>query len=149
MPPPVAKVSLPIRRPAAEVFNAFVDPAQLTRFWLNSASAPLTPGASVRWEFMVPGAADTITVRAVEPHRRIAFDWSDGSSVELRFEARADGSTTVSVEAGGFSGEDPVAEALNNTEGFSLVLCDLKTLLESGRSAGLVRDKAALIAAAG
>lgn len=34
------------------------------------------------------------------------------------------------------------------TEGFSIVLCDLKTLLESGRSAGLVRDKARLIAQA-
>jgi hypothetical protein len=36
---------------------------------------------------------------------------------------------------------------VNATEGFTIVLCDLKTLLESGRSANLVRSKAALIAA--
>ena len=38
-------------------------------------------------------------------------------------------------------------EATNNVEGFSIVLSDLKTLLESGESANLVRDKAALIIA--
>jgi hypothetical protein len=38
-----------------------------------------------------------------------------------------------------------VAQATNNVEGFTIVLCDLKTLLESGRSANLVRDKAELI----
>jgi hypothetical protein len=33
-------------------------------------------------------------------------------------------------------------------EGFAIVLCDLKTLLETGESAGLVRAKAELIIAA-
>jgi hypothetical protein len=37
-------------------------------------------------------------------------------------------------------------QATDTIEGFSIVLCDLKTLLESGRSANLVRDKAELIA---
>jgi uncharacterized protein YndB with AHSA1/START domain len=36
-------------------------------------------------------------------------------------------------------------QATGTIEGFSIVLCDLKTLLESGTSANLVRDKAALI----
>ena len=36
---------------------------------------------------------------------------------------------------------------MNATEGFSIVLCDLKTFLESGKSANLVRAKAELIAA--
>lgn len=37
--------------------------------------------------------------------------------------------------------------ALNATEGFSIVLCDLKVWLETGRVANLVKDKAELIAA--
>ena len=37
--------------------------------------------------------------------------------------------------------EEPRRVAFN----FSIVLCDLKTLLESGRSANLVKDKAELI----
>ena len=49
------------------------------------------------------------------------------------------------MTAAGFKGEDAVAQVVNATEGFSIVLCDLKTLLESGRSANLVKDKAELI----
>ena len=39
------------------------------------------------------------------------------------------------------------ADALGATEGFAIVLCDLKSLLEQGVSGGMVRDKARLIAA--
>ena len=46
----------------------------------------------------------------------------------------------------GFAGPDLLAQATDTIEGFSIVLCDLKTLLETGRSANLVRDKAELIA---
>ena len=39
-------------------------------------------------------------------------------------------------------------QATGVIEGFSIVFCDLKTLLETGTSAGLVRDKAELIESA-
>jgi hypothetical protein len=51
----------------------------------------------------------------------------------------------VRVTCSGFAQQDLLAQATNNVEGFSIVLCDLKTLLETGRSANLVRDKAELI----
>ena len=35
------------------------------------------------------------------------------------------------------------------TEGFAIVLCDPKSLRETGKSGGMVRDKAVLIAAGG
>jgi uncharacterized protein YndB with AHSA1/START domain len=44
---PVANVSMLIRAPASDVFNAFVEPSMLTRFWLSRASAPLATGRSV------------------------------------------------------------------------------------------------------
>jgi hypothetical protein len=50
------------------------------------------------------------------------------------------------VQCSGFAGEQSLAVATGTAEGFSIVLCDLKTLLETGRSANLVRDKAELIA---
>jgi uncharacterized protein YndB with AHSA1/START domain len=49
-----------IRRPRAEVFNAFVQPQLITKFWLKSTTGPLTTGAQVEWDFMVPGAT-TVT----------------------------------------------------------------------------------------
>ena len=134
-----------IRRPAGEVFRAFVEPEMLTRFWLEHASAPLAKGAEVTWAFLVPGAVATLKVTAFEPSRRIAFDWPDGIKVEITFEAGPRNSTKVSVKSTGFQGKDGEAAVVDTTEGFTIVLCDLKTLLESGKSAGLVKDKAELI----
>ncbi|MES2603948.1 MAG: hypothetical protein V4603_03365, partial [Pseudomonadota bacterium] len=65
----------------------------------------------------------------------------------LEFSEHAPGRTRVSVETSEFSGSDAAEQVVNTTEGFTIVLCDLKTLLETGRSANLVRAKAELITA--
>ena len=72
----------------------------------------------------------------------------DGVLVEMRFELLDGTSTHVTVAVSGFSGEGMLEQVVDTIEGFSIVLCDLKTLLETGTSAGLVRDKAALISMA-
>lgn len=138
-------VSQLVRRPVAEVFRAFVDPDKITQFWLQAASGPLAQDARVHWDFMVPGATERVSVTEFKPPCRIAFDWSDGINVSLDFQGQGNFATRVCVEAKGFAGTKAVEAALNATEGFSIVLCDLKTFLESGRSANLVRDKASLI----
>lgn len=142
----VARAEMLIRRPVADVFDAFVRTDMITQFWLESASGPLGPGARVEWRFMVPGAVETVTVTAFENQRRIAFDWSDSVSVNMQFEELSDRATRVSVDVAGFKGDQACADMVNATEGFSIVLCDLKILLEVGRSGNLVRDKAELIA---
>ena len=136
--------SLLIRRPPGEVFAAFVNPMTLRKFWLSDASGPLAPGARVRWKFMVPGAEADVVVRRFEAPGHLAFDWPEGMHVDMRFEPFETGTTRVTVAVSGFSG-DVLEQATGTIEGFSIVLCDLKTLLESGTSANLVRDKAALI----
>lgn len=137
--------SMLIRRPPGEVFAAFVNPMTLRKFWLSDASGPLAPGARVRWKFMVPGAEENVIVRRFESPNHLAFDWSGGIHVEMTFELVDNDATRLSVAVGGFSGEGILERATGTIEGFSIVLCDLKTLLESGSSANLVRDKAELI----
>lgn len=141
----IAQASMLIRRPVSEVFDAFVSPETITKFWLENTTGPLAKGAQVQWRFMVPGATETVTVTAFEDQRRITFNWSDGNSVDLAFEAQGSSAARLAVEVTGFKNE---RAAVNATEGFSIVFCDLKTLLETGRSANLVRDKAELIAVA-
>ena len=62
-----------VRAPAARVFAAVVEPDMLTQYWLDAASAPLSPGATVDWTFKVPGAEETVTVGAFERDRHLAF----------------------------------------------------------------------------
>ena len=140
-----AKATMLIRRPRTEVFDAFVQPQLITKFWLKSTTGPLAAGAQVEWNFMVPGAKETVTVFDFNEPQRLRFAWSDGVSVDMKFAEQPDGATRLSVEATGFRGEQQLDQVVGATEGFSIVLCDLKTLLETGQSANLVRDKAELI----
>jgi uncharacterized protein YndB with AHSA1/START domain len=145
----VAKAKMLIRRSATDAFEAFVRPELITKFWLKGTTGPLAKDAHVEWQFMVPGATERVHVTAFDAPHHLAFAWSDGGlDVDMRFDEAQEGSAVVSVEACGFESEGGLEQVVDATEGFSIVLCDLKVFLESGHSAGLVEDKAALIQSA-
>jgi uncharacterized protein YndB with AHSA1/START domain len=136
-----------VRAPVSKVFQAFVQPSWLKKFWLKAASGPLRQGGTVQWEFLVPGAKEEVSVKRVIEDEQILFYWSDGTRVDIVFTQWARGITRVTVQVSGFRGREAANQAVGATEGFTIVLCDLKSLLESGKSGRMVRDKAKLIAA--
>jgi uncharacterized protein YndB with AHSA1/START domain len=141
---PIARAGMLIRRPAAAVFEAFVDPAITRRFWFSRASGRLGPGARVRWEWEMYGAGSDVLAKAVEPDRRILIDWDDPTTeVEWTFETRGADHTWVTVENRGFHGsaEEQVARALDSAGGFALVLGGAKIWLEHGIEPGFVLDR--------
>ena len=142
---PVARAEMLIRKPVAEVFEAFADPAVTSRFWFTGSSGRLEPGARVRWEWAMYGFSVDVDVKAVEPCRRILVEWSGygyPTPIEWTFTARPDGTTFVSVTNSGFRGTpDEVAKmALDSTEGFTFVLAGAKIWLEHGIEPNFVRD---------
>ena len=143
---PVANAEMLVRRPVAEVFAAFVDPAITTKFWFTGSSGRLEPGAQVRWEWEMYGASAEVSVLAIEPERRILIEWpGEGgpTTVEWTFTDQADGTTFVSIANTGFHGdaEAVVRQAIDATEGFTLVLAGLKAWLEYGVRLNLVADR--------
>lgn len=145
---PQVRVTMLIDAIPEEIYTAFIEPEWLTRFWLSNATAPLRVGQAVEWSFMVAGAQARVTATRLDPDKQIVWNWADGSFVSIDLEQLEDG-TAITLISGGFAGsyDEQVAAALDATEGFSIVLCDLKTLLESGKSAGLTAAKARLIEA--
>jgi uncharacterized protein YndB with AHSA1/START domain len=142
---PVAKAQMLIRRPVADVFEAFVDPAITSRFWFTKGGERLEPGKQIRWDWEMYGLSTTVDVHAVELNRRILIGWDrpqNPSSVEWTFDARGDQATFVSVNNWGFRGDDDaiVAAALDSTQGFSLVLASAKAFLEHGVELGVIAD---------
>jgi uncharacterized protein YndB with AHSA1/START domain len=144
-----AKVTMLIQAPPEKVYMAFVEPQQLTQFWLSKASGPLRVGTTVHWNFWVEGAEVSTTATIMDIGRKLSWDWSDKSKVSIDFEA-LDGETAVTLVNDHFpqEGNERVCAALTATEGFAIVLADLKTLLESGTSAGITKAKAKLIKSA-
>ena len=48
---PVAKSEMLVRRPVAEVFEAFVNPEITTKFWFTHSSGKLEAGKQVKWNW--------------------------------------------------------------------------------------------------
>jgi uncharacterized protein YndB with AHSA1/START domain len=141
---PVVEVQMLIRRPVAEVFEAFVNPDVTTRFWFTKSSGRLEPGARVRWDWEMYGVFTAVNVKALEPNRRILIEWDDPPvPVEWLFKAVDNGSTIVSITNRGFHGNDDetVAQAIDSMGGFSLVLAGAKALLEHNVELNLVGDR--------
>jgi uncharacterized protein YndB with AHSA1/START domain len=141
-----AKVEMLIRRPVAEVFEAFVNPAITSQFWFSKGSDRLEPGKQVKWDWEMYGFSLEVTVKAVERDARIVIEWPGEvapTTVEWIFMPRPDGTTFVSITNTGFDGEEDqiVRQALNSTEGFAFVLSGLKALLEHNIRLNLVPDR--------
>ena len=147
MPTTFAQVSQLIDCEPVDAFEAFASPEKIVQFWLDGASGRLSAGSQVEWRFMLPGVTDSVRVQAFSPPSLIELTWSDGSRTKFEFAAHAQGRTKVSIAAEVTAEVDFIEQVVNTTEGFSIVLCDLKTYLESGCSADLVRAKAELIGA--
>ena len=66
-----------IRKPAHEVFEALVDPAITTKFWFTRSSGRAEPGADIQWEWEMYHVSAKVSVKEVEPNRRIVIEWGD------------------------------------------------------------------------
>ncbi|MEW5961825.1 MAG: SRPBCC family protein, partial [Chloroflexota bacterium] len=143
---PVAKAEMLIRKPVAEVFEAFIDPVITARFWFTKGSGRLEPGKQVQWEWEMYNVSAQVEVKAVEPNKRILIEWpgySGLSTVEWLFTPLTDDTTFVSITEAGFrgDGDEVVKQALDSTGGFTLVLAGLKALLEHNIILNLVADR--------
>ncbi|HVG35132.1 MAG TPA: SRPBCC family protein [Pyrinomonadaceae bacterium] len=137
-----------IRRPVAEVFEAFIDPALTSKFWFTRGSGRLDAGRRVRWDWEMFGVSAEVSVKAVEPNKRILIEWSsaggDSTTVEWLFAARADDTTYVTITESGFSGDgdEVVRKALGSQGGFTFLLSGLKAFLEHDIALNLSADHA-------
>ncbi len=145
--PPTVAVGMLIRKPAAEVFEAFADPAVTTRFWFTKSTGRVEPGATVEWHWEMYGVSTEVLVHDAEPGRRIVFDWGPKEAqtrVEFRFHPAPGDATYVHVTETNTHGDGDrlLAWALDSTGGFTMVLCAAKALLEHGVELSVVGDKA-------
>lgn len=144
---PIVRAHFRIRRPIADVFEAFVNPEITSKFWFSRSSGRLESGATVTWHWDAVSASTEVRVLEIEPDKRILFEWGieteNPSQVEWTFTAQDDATTLVEVVNSGFIGDDEqvVAHALDSTSGFTLVLAAAKAWLEHGIDLKIVADR--------
>lgn len=131
------RVSGRIGRPAAEVFDAVVNPKKLSGYFttIKGASAPLVAGTTVTWWGEVP-----VEVDEVVQNERIVLRWDAHDAkppyktrIEMKFEALDDGGTFVTIaETGWHEDETGRKNSYMNCEGWSQMLCCMKAYVEYG-----------------
>ena len=142
---PEFKVSGRISKPVHEVFEAVVDPGQLSGYFTTGgAKGRLETGATVTWDFADFPGAFPVEVVEVVPDEKIVLHWgaADGTpdqggsydtTVTMTFAALEDGRTLVTIGESGW--RDTVAAqkaAFGNCEGWTGMLCALKVYIEHG-----------------
>ena len=143
---PIARTGMLIRKPAADVFEAFVNPDITTKFWFTKSSGRLEAGKQFQWDWEMYGVSTPLTVKAIEPSKRIVIEWpghSGSTTVEWTFAPQKDGTTFVRITETGFTGDgdELVKQVTDSIGGFTLVLAGLKALLEHDVRLNLVADR--------
>ena len=134
-----------IRKPVAEVFEAFVDPEITTRFWFTKSSGRLEAGKALTWTWEMYSHSVQVDIKELEVNKRILIEWGNYGSmttVEWIFTPYENDSTYVSITNSGFQGDGDkvVNDALDSKGGFTWVLAGLKALLEHNIELNAIAD---------
>ena len=143
---PTTRTGMLVRKPVADVFEAFVNPDITTNFWFTKSSGRLEAGKQVQWDWEMYGISIPVTAKTIEPNKRIVIEWPgyrSPTTVEWLFAPQKDGTTFVTITEAGFTGagDELVKQVTDSTQGFSLVLAGLKALLEHNVRLNLVADR--------
>src|SRR5690554_4065546 len=130
------EAKLQILKPAEEVFEAIVDPAKMSNYFISFGSGRLEEGKVVNWRF--PEFADEFPVHVhnVEKDKYISFYWGSEEKellVEISLTPAQNNSTVVKVEEKEMNLDEAGIKWLKgNTEGWANFLACLKAYLEYG-----------------
>lgn len=142
--PVIVEAQMLIRKPVADVFEAFINPEITTKFWFTKSSGRLKQDAKVRWDWEMYGVGDEVIVREFEENYRILIEWaSDSTRVEWNFEPRGDSATLVKISNSGFpsTADNILEQAVDAKGGYTIVLAGLKAWLEHGIPLNLIQDQ--------
>lgn len=130
------EAALQVSKPVDRVFEAIVDPAEMTNYFISRSSGRLIEGEQVTWGFPEFEADFPITVDKVVKDSFVSFHWEvDGEMlhVEITLSPVDGGSTVVTItEKSRENDEAGILWLRGNTAGWANFLACLKAYLEYG-----------------
>jgi len=130
----VAKAAIQIQKPIEEVFEAIVDPAGMTQYFISESSGRLEEGREIQCKFAeFPDFPFPVNQIRIEKYKMVSFVWDKDTRVTILLEEQPDGSVVVKVEEDGKEmSEENIQWALGNTEGWAIFLAFMKAYVEYG-----------------
>ena len=130
------KVAIQIQKSPNEVFEAIVDPAKMSEYFISKGSGRIEEGKVVMWKFPEFDMEFSVRGGRVEINNYVSFFWDvDGRELlaEITLAAMPDNSTVVTITEKGMPPDDKGIKWLQgNSEGWANFLACLKAYLEYG-----------------
>jgi uncharacterized protein YndB with AHSA1/START domain len=132
------KVGLKITKPEHEVFEAIVDPAKMSNYFISTSTGRMEAGSTLTWQFPEFDMEFPVRVDKIKKDKYISYYWNDiedgkETHVEITFRPLEDNTTFVSItEKGRNNDEKGIKWLKSNTEGWANFLACLKAYLEYG-----------------
>lgn len=131
------KAAIEIQKPAAVVFEAITDPAQMSHYFISRSTGIMEEGKQLVWNFPEFDIDVPVRVGKLIQNQYLSFYWAGEDQKELLVEislaSREKGSTVVTVTEKGMNNDEAGINWLKgNTEGWANFLACLKAYLEYG-----------------
>lgn len=132
------KAGIQILKPAAEVFEAIIDPNKMKHYFISESSGIIKEGEELNWKFAEFDLVFPVKVDKIEPDKYVSFYWDgamDGEQtlVEITLKQNSESKTQVTVtEKSKPNNEAGIKWLKNNTEGWANFLACMKAWMEYG-----------------
>jgi len=124
-----------IAKPAHDVFEAIVNPEEMSHYFISSGTGRMQSGKTVHWKFDKGGGLDA-RVERTDPDLFVSFFWK-ASGVEARVAMElvptGDNGTVVKISESEWPRDEKgTAGCIEQTQGWTHFLCCMKAYLEYG-----------------
>jgi uncharacterized protein YndB with AHSA1/START domain len=131
------KAAIQISKPSREVFEAIVDPAKMSNYFIATSTGRMEENKDLIWHFPEFDIEVPVRVGKIEQDKYVSFYWDSESGekllVEMLLAEKENGSTLVIVtEKSRNNDEAGIKWLKSNTEGWANFLACLKAYLEYG-----------------
>lgn len=131
------KTDMQVLKPVHDVFEAIVDPAKMSNYFIARGSGRLEDGKTVMWSFPEFDFEFPVRVVKTEKDRYISFNWDNENGKELVVEIvlnpRTPSATVVTITEKSMENNEAGIKWLGqNTAGWAGFLACLKAYLEYG-----------------
>lgn len=130
------KTQLQILKPAADVYEAIVDPSKMSNYFISKSNGRMEEGKTVIWKFPEFEVEFPVRVCGTDPGKYISFYWDvDGLEmlVEITLEPVSQDKTVITItEKSRKNDEAGIKWLQGNTAGWANFLACLKAWLEYG-----------------
>jgi len=124
------KAAIQVQKPILEVFEAIVDPKEMTQYFISRGSGRIETDAVLTWEFPEFDGSFQIKVKDVNAPDFLSFEW-ESTLVTMTLTSTPENNTVVRITEGSKDNDEAGRKWLmQNTEGWANFLACLKAWVE-------------------